>query len=696
MLKTVLTLFGIYMLLNVNLFSNPLLEPYNTPFGVPPFDKIKNEHFVPAMKFAMEKHKLEIDAIIKNNAAPNFDNTIVALEQSGELLNDIATVFYNLSSANTNDELQAIAQELSPMLSAHSDDISMNDALFKKVKAVYNNKASLNLSQVDNLLLEDTYKSFVRSGANLDNVQKEKLKEINQKLSILTLKFGENMLKDVNTFKLVIDNKNDLKGLPQSLIDAASETAHAKSLSGKYVFTLQNPSVMPFLTYSDNRDLRKKMQQAYINRGNNNNEFDNKSVINEIVNLRLERANLLGYKTHADFTLEESMAKTPSKVYELLEKLWEPSLEVAKKEAAEMQKMIDAEGSNFKLEAWDWRYYAEKVRKVKYDLNEEELKPYFKLENVKQGIFDLTGKLYGITFKERKDIPKYSDEAIVYEVLDSDGSHLGILYMDFHPRASKRSGAWMTNYREQHIKDGKNITPVISLVCNFSRPTGDLPALLSWDETETFFHEFGHGLHGLFSKCKYKSQAGTSVPRDFVELPSQIMEHWVSEPIVLRMFAKHYITGETIPQSLIDKIKNSSMFNQGFATVEFLASALLDMKYHTIDKPVIIKADEFQKNTTDEIGLIPEISYRHGSTHFSHIFSGGYSSGYYSYLWAGVLDSDAFEAFKETDILSKKTAASFRENILSKGKTDDPMILYKNFRGREPIIEPLLKARGLK
>lgn len=675
--------------------ANPLLETFNTPFGVPPFDKIKNEHFVPAFKEAMTKHNQEIDAIVNNKQEANFANTIEAMEYSGSLLGSVSRIFFNLNSANTSAELQGIAREVAPLLSAHSDEIIMNEKLFKRVKAVYENKSKFKLSPIESKLVDDTYRNFVREGANLSSSDKDKLKEINQKMSLLTLKFGENVLKDVNNFQLVVDKESDLSGLPQSVIEVAAETAKQKGMEGKWIFTLQNPSVMPFLQYANNRELRKKMQQAYVNRGNNNNEFDNKDIINELVNLRLQRANLLGYKSHAEYSLEETMAKNTDKVMELLNRMWKPALNVAKKEAADMQKLMNNDGRDLKLEAWDWRYYAEKVRKEKFDLNEEELKPYFKLENVKQGIFDLTNKLWGISYKERKDIPKYHEDAVVYEVLKEDGSHLGILYMDFHPRSSKRSGAWMTNYREQYYKDGKNITPIVSLVCNFSKPAGDVPALLSWDETETFFHEFGHGLHGLFADSKYRSQSGTNVSRDFVELPSQIMEHWVSEPEVLKMFAKHYKTGETIPDALIEKLEKSSLFNQGFTNVEFVASAILDMKYHTIEKATTIKADDFQKAVANEIGLIPEISYRHGSTHFGHIFSGGYSAGYYSYLWSGVLDSDAYEAFKETGIFNKETARKFKDYILSKGNTEDPMTLYIKFRGKEPSVEPLLKKRGL-
>ncbi|HRP02896.1 MAG TPA: M3 family metallopeptidase [Candidatus Kapabacteria bacterium] len=685
-----LTIFGLQTM------ANPLLEQFNTPYGVPPFDKIKNDDYLPAFKQAMKEHNQEIEAIISNKQSPTFANTIEALEYSGSLLNTVATIFFNINSANTNDQIQEIAGQVAPMLSAHSDEITMNEKLFKKVKSVYDSQKEFNLNSIEAKLLEDTYKHFVREGANLSVKDKETLKEINKKLATLTLKFSQNVLGDVNKFQLVLTNKKDLSGLPQSTVEAAAETAKQKGLDGKWVFTLQNPSVMPFLQYADNRQLRQKMQKAYVNRGNNNNEFDNKSTINQIVNLRLKKAILLGYKSHADYSLEETMAKTPQKAIDLLMKIWEPALEVAKKEAADIQGMMDKEGKKEKLEAWDWRYYAEKVRKARYDLDEEQIKPYLKLENVRDGIFDLTKRLYGITYKELNNVPKYSDEAHVYEVLKEDGSHLGILYMDFFPRDNKKSGAWMTNYREQYYKDGKNITPIVSLVCNFTKPAGDTPSLLTWDEAETFFHEFGHCLHGLFADSKYRSQSGTNVSRDFVELPSQIMEHWVSEPEVLKSFAKHYKTNAVIPDSLINKLQKSSLFNQGFANVEFVASAILDMKYHSIEKKTTIDAEEFQDKVAKEIGLIPQIAYRHGSTQFSHIFSGGYDAGYYSYLWAGVLDSDAFQAFKEAGIYSKETAKKFKDNILSKGNTEDPLKLYIKFRGKEPSIEPLLMDRGLK
>lgn len=668
--------------------TNPLLKPYNTKFNVPPFDKIKPEHYVPAFKEAIKQHDLEILRIIENKQAPTFENTIEALEYSGELLSEVATVFFNLNSSNTSPELQKIAQETAPMLSEHGDNINLNEKLYKRVEAVYKQKSKLKLNSEKRQLLEDTYKNFIRGGAGLEESKKERFRQVNQELALQTLKYGENLLAETNDFKLVINNPDELVGLPQSIIDGAAK-------DGKWVFTLHNPSIMPFLQYCRNRTYRQKILNAYINRGNNNNKYDNKKVIEQIVNLRLERANLLGYKNHAEYVLEETMAKNNDKVMELLNKLWKPALNVAKKEAQDLQKMIDDEKGGFKLEPADWRYYAEKVRKAKYDLDEEQIRPYLKLENVREGIFTLTNKLYGIKFVPKNDVPTYHQEAEVYEVIDNKGSHLGLLYMDFYPRASKRGGAWMSNFREQHKKNGKNVPPIVTITCNFSRPTADAPALLTWDEAETFFHEFGHALHGLFSNCTYKSLAGTSVPRDFVELPSQFMENFVSEPDLLKLFARHYKTNEVIPDELINKIRKSSLFNQGFSTVEYLAAAMLDMCYYNLNTKFDGDVVSFENKQMEIIGLIPEIITRYRSTYFNHIFAGGYSAGYYSYIWSGVLDTDAFELFKQKGIFDKATASSFRKNILEKGKTEESMKLYKKFRGAEPSIEPLLKKRGL-
>lgn len=681
--------------MNLRAEENPFMKDYNTPFGVPPFDKIKLEHYMPAFKEGIKQHIDEVRAISGNSESPTFENTVIALERSGSLLDKVSSVFYNMMSSNTGKELQEIAQNVTPLLSMHSDDIMLNADLFKRIKTVYDNRKSLNLNPEQSRLLEETYKSFVRSGANLEVNDKDNLRAMNEEISMLTLKFGQNVLSETNEYKLVIENKEDLAGLPQSAIDAAAHAAQDAGLNGKWVFTLHNPSFIPFMTYSAKRDLREKMFNAYSNRGNNDNVNNNNDVITRLVNLRIEKARLLGFRNHAEYVLAENMAKDPENVRRFLEDLWGFAKPFAETEAQELQKIINSEGGDFALAPWDWRYYSEKLREQKYNLNEEEVRPYFKLENVRDGIFELTKRLWGLTYTERKDIPKYHDEVTVYEVKKSDGSHLGILYMDFHPRASKRGGAWMSSYRQQYKVNSKEIKPVVTIVCNFSRSTAEKPALLTMDETETFFHEFGHALHGLLSDCEYKSLSGTSVPRDFVELPSQIMENWAFEPDVLAFYAKHYKTGEVIPASLIEKIQNSNKFNQGFATTEYLAAAMLDMEYHTLETPLTDNPMDFETKYLSNIGLIPEIISRYRSTYFNHIFAGGYSSGYYSYIWSGVLDSDAFQAFKETNLFDKKTAESFLTNILSKGGTEDPMELYKRFRGREPQLEPLLKKRGL-
>ncbi len=676
--------------------KNPLLQEFNTPFKVPPFDKIKITDYAPAIREAIEVQKKEIDQIANNENAPGFQNTIVAFEESGSLLSRVENIFDNLNSSLTNDEMQKIAEELSPELSAHSDAIKMNVKLFERVKNVYSNRESLNLGNEDSMLLENTYKYFVRGGANLSPENKEKLKKINEELSLKTLKFGQDVLADINDFKLVIDNKEDLSGLPDAVIAAAAETASENGEDGKWVFTVQKPSLIPFITYSDKRDLREKIFKAYTNLGNNANEFNNNSLINDIVNLRIEKASLLGYSSHAAYVLERNMAKTPDKVMAFLDNLWGKALPVASAEASSLQEMINREGQSFKLEPWDWWYYSEKLRKEKYDIDEEEVRPYFSLENVRNGAFDVANKLWGISFTQRKDIPVYQEDVEAFEVKDSDGSHLGILYMDFFPRASKRSGAWMSEFRAQEIRDGENIRPVITTNFNFSKPTGDKPALISYDEVETLFHEFGHSLQGLFSQCSYSSLSGTSVPRDFVELCSQVMENWATEPEVLKNFARHYETGEVIPDALLKKMDESKYFNQGFITVEYLAASLLDMDYHILSSPEKIDATPFETSALKKAGLIPEIIVRYRSTYFNHIFSGGYSAGYYAYIWAEVLDSDAFEAFKETgNVYNPEIAMAFRKNILEKGGSLDPMKLYLGFRGKEPGIEPLLKKRGL-
>lgn len=674
---------------------NPFFQPYSTPYEVPPFDKIKNEHFKPAILEGIKRHEAEINAIANNTAAPTFENTILAMENAGELLANVNIVFSNLNGANTNEEMQKIAKEVSPNLAAHSDNIYLNEKLFARVKAIWDKKESLGLNPEQAKILENLHKAFVRSGANLATADKEKLRKINAELSMTSLKYGQNILAETNKYELVITDKKDLAGLPQELINTAADDAKAKGKEGKWVFTLSNSSVMPFLQYSSNRKLREEIWNAYQTRGNHDDALDNKENAVKLANLRGEKARLLGYKSHAAYVLEESMAKNPENVAKLLNDLWKPALAIAKTEASDIQKMMDKDGVKDKVKPYDWRYYTEKIRKQRFDLDEQELKPYFSLDNTRNGIFQVTEKLYGLKFKQLNDVPKYHDEVTVWEVTEADGTHVGILYMDFFPRASKRGGAWMTSYRSQKTVDGQRKAPVISIVCNFTKTTGDTPALLTFDEVTTFFHEFGHALHGLLSNVTYKSLAGTSVPRDFVELPSQIMENWAAEPEVLKMYAKHYKTGEVIPDALIQKLQKSGTFDQGFATVEYLAASFLDMDYHTQTAAIQLDANSFEKNSMKKIGLIDAIIPRYRSTYFSHIFSGGYSSGYYSYIWSGVLDTDAFEAFKTTNLFNPEKAKLFRKNVLEKGGTEDPMVLYKRFRGAEPSVEPLLRKRGL-
>jgi peptidyl-dipeptidase Dcp len=675
--------------------ANPFFSEFRTPFGVPPFDAIKPEHFMPAFDEGIADQKAEIEAIIQNTEPPSFPNTLEALDRSGALLKRVNAVFENLNSSNTSPELQQIAKDVAPKLAKHQDDIALDPGLFARVKSVYEGRGTLTLTPEQSRLLEETYKGFVRGGANLPPDKQSRFRQINEELAVLTVKFGENILKENDAFELVIDNKDDLAGLPAAVVAAAAQTAVERGKPGKWAFTLAKPSLIPFLQYSERRDLRERMFTAYIMRGNNGNELDNKANAVRIATLRVERANLLGYPTHAAYVLEENMAKTPEAVHAFLEKIWKPALAKARAEAAEMQAMIRAEGGDFELRPWDWWYYAEKLRKAKYDLDDSALRPYFELENVRNGAFMVAHKLYGITFTELTDIPKYQEDVRVFEVKDADGSQLGILYVDYYPRPNKEGGAWMSNYREQSIRDGVDIRPVIVNNGNFSKPTAGEPALISFEEATTLFHEFGHALHGLLTKCTYESLSGTNVPRDFVELPSQIMENWAADPEVLKMYAKHYKTGEPIPDELIAKIEKSRFFNQGFETVEYLAASFLDMDWHTLKGTGEVDPLKFEADSMARIGLIPEIVSRYRTTYFNHIFSGGYSAGYYSYIWAAVLDSDAFQAFKETSLFDPATARSFRTNILERGGSEDPMVLYKRFRGREPRIEPLLKKRGL-
>ncbi|HPN33402.1 MAG TPA: M3 family metallopeptidase [bacterium] len=674
--------------------ENPLLKEFKTPFGVPPFSKIKNEHYLPAIKEGIRLHQQEIAAIVNNPQPPTFANTIDALELSGRVLTRVTNVFDNMTSALTSEALQKIAEEASPLRSSHGDDIRLNAKLFQRIKAVYEQKESLGLTAEQEMVLTRYYREFVRGGANLEGAQQEQLRAINQELALLTLKFGDHVLKETNDYSLVISRPDDLAGLPPAMVAAAAEAAEERGHSGKWVFTLQAPSIFPFLQYADNRPLRRQIYEAYIRRGDNDNEYDNKKILSKIAALRVRKANLLGYPSHADFVLEENMAKKPENVYALLDQLWRPAKERSRREVADMQAIIDREKGGFQLQPWDWWYYAEKVKREKYALDEEALRPYFKLENVRSGVFSVAQKLWGITFTERKDIPVYHPDVRAFEVKEADGRHIGLLFVDYFPRASKRGGAWMSEYRGQQKLGGRQ-TPVIVNVGNFSKPTADRPALLSLEEVETMFHEFGHALHGLLSDCTYPMIAGTSVARDFVELPSQIMENWAFEPQVLRSYAKHYQSGAAMPDELIAKIEQSGQFNQGFATVEYLAASYLDMDWHTLREPIEHDATLFEQQSLARIGLIPEIASRYRSPYFRHIFSGGYSSGYYAYIWAEVLDADAFQAFKENGLFDQTYAAAFRKHILGAGGSEEAMTLYKRFRGREPNIEPLLKKRGL-
>jgi len=670
---------------------NPFFTEWETPFQVPPFDEIKPEHYLPAFKKGMEEQLVEMEAILSNEEEPDFENTIAAADRSGRLLDKVAGAFYPVNSANTTPELQAVNREVAPLLTEHQDKITLDPKVFDRVKAVWENRESMNLTKPQMTLLERTYKNFIRSGADLPEDKKEELKEINQRLSSLSVQFGDNLLAETNDFKLYISDESDLAGLPDGVIHAAAEAAANFDTTG-WVFTLQKPSWIPFLQYSDKRDLREKIYRAYFMRGNNNNEYDNKEIFKEIINLRVKRAQMLGYKSYAHFVLEQNMAKNPETVFNFLEQVWDAALPVAKQEAAAQQAIIDEEGDNFKLASWDWWYYTEKIRKGKYDLDDEVVRPYLALPNVQQGMFELGNKLYGITFKELTDIPKYHPEIQCFEVFDNDGSHLGVLYTDWYPRPGKRVGAWSTSFRSGRYEDGKKIKPVACIVGNFSRPTGDGPALLNFEEVSTMFHEFGHALHGLFTDVPYEGLRG--VPRDFVELPSQIMEHWVLEPEVLDTYAKQYQTGEIIPPEIVEKLKAADNFNQGFITVEYIAASLLDMEYHSLTEPSVEDVLAFEKEAMDKYGLIDEIIPRYRSTYFSHVI-GGYSAGYYSYSWSEQLDSDAFEAFKESgDIFNKEIAAKFREHVLSKGRSDDPAVLYRNFRGKDPSIEALLRNRG--
>lgn len=681
---------------NQEVETNPFLSEYDTPFGVPPFEQIKPEHYKPAFEQGMKEQIAEIEAIVNNPEAPTFENTIVALDQSGQLLNKVSYVFFGQTNANTNDSLQALSREMSPLLSKHGDDITMNAGLFARVKAVRESADTANLDKEQMKLLDETYKDFVRNGANLDAEKQEQLRKLNTEISSLQVQFGQNMLAETNAFRLVVDKKEDLAGLPANLIASAAETAKADSMEGKWVFTLHNPSIMPFLQYAENRELREKILMGYLNRGNNGNENDNKEVIRKLLKARVEKAKLMGFNNYAELALETRMAKTPAAVYNLLDQVWQPALKKAKEELADIQAEIRKEGKNFTAEAWDWRFYSDRAKQAKYAFDENEIRPYLKLENVRDGMFLLANKLYGISFTPIENIPLPHPDAEAFECKDTSGVHLGVLYLDYFPRASKRGGAWCGRYRSQTYENGERKAPVVTIVCNFTKPTEGQPALLTADEASTMFHEFGHAVHSLFGDVHYYGIAG--VPRDFVELPSQLNEHWVFEPEMLKLYAKHYETGEVMPEELVKKLEASGKYGQGFATTEYLAASYLDMDFHVLtDIADDMNVMDFEQQTLGKRNLLKQIPSRYRTTYFNHTMGGGYTAGYYSYLWAEVLDCDAYEAYKETgDIFNKEVAAKYRKYILTPGGIDDAMQMYINFRGKEPGIDPLLKKRGLK
>ncbi len=676
--------------------ENPLLSQWDTPFEVPPFEDIKPEHYMPAFEAAMEEQNAEIAAIVDNEEEPTFENVILAYDNSGKLLSDVYTIFGMISAAETNEQLQAVDEEFSPIFTAHIGKIGLNEKLFAKVKAVYDAREAAKLDAEQLRLTEKIYNSFVRSGALLNGEDKTRMQAVNEELAILGVKFSQNLLAENNKFHLVLSS-DQLSGLPSNVKNAARDKADELGYENKWAFTLQAPSWIPFLTYSKERELREKLYKGYISRGNNGDELDNKQIINDIVRLRGEKAKLLGYDTYSEYIISDQMAKKSSKVYDLLDELWVPALERAEGELEEMNKLFLRDNPDGEFESWDWWYYAEALRKREYSLDEEMLRPYFSLQNVQNGIFMLANRLYGITFRPVA-VPHYHEECTAYEVLDVDNSHVGILYFDYHPRAGKSQGAWCGNYREQRYEDGERVAPVVSIVCNFTRPSGNTPALLSLDETETLFHEFGHALHFLFHDVKYRGLS--EVEGDFVELPSQIMENWAFEPELLQQYAFHYRTNKVIPDNLIEKMRRSSLFNQGFATTELTASALADLDIHSMSEYKPFDVAEFEKEAlTTKRGLISQIEPRYHYTYFGHIFTGegGYAAGYYFYLWAEVLDQDAFSAFGESgDLFNRKLANSFRRNVLERGGSEDGMAMYTKFRGAEPNKDAMLYSRGLK
>ncbi len=674
--------------------ANPLLEEWTTPFGLPPFDRIEERHFPPALEAGIAAQRAEITAIADSPEAPTFANTLEALDRAGDLLLRVRMVFGNLFGTDTTEGLQAIARDFSPKLSALSDDVIQNPKLYARVKALYDQRAQLKLAPEELRLLEETHKGFVRGGAGLAPEKQARLREINAQLSMLGLQYGDNLLKETNGFRLVLD-QTQLAGLTEQQLAGAAEDARAAGLEGKWLFTVQWPSYFPFLGNSQVRELREQLQRAYATRGAQGNAANNQANLAQQAALRVEKAQLLGYQTWAQFVLEDSMARTPGAVTDLLDRLWKPALARAVSESERLQEALDEEAPGEHLAPWDWFHYAEQIRRTEYGLDDAELRPYFELNNVVQGAFEVAKRLYGLTFKELKGVPVYHPEVRVYEVLDRDGSHLGLFLTDYHPRASKRGGAWCGGFRDQFVRDGKDVRPIVTNVGNFTKPSAGKPALLSLEETETLFHEFGHGLHSLVSRVHYASLGG--VPRDFVELPSQIMENWALEPQVLALYARHYQTGKPIPTALVDKVRKARLFNQGFLTVEYLAASFLDLAWHTLEDTGLRQADVFEAEAMNSIGLIPQIIPRYRSGYFNHIFGGGgaYSAGYYSYIWSEVLDADAYAAFEERGLFDQATATAFRREILEPAGTREASAMYRAFRGRDPQVAPLLKRRGL-
>ena len=677
--------------------KNPFMEAYTTKYEIPPFSKIKYEHYIPAMKAGIEERKQEIWAIVSNRAMPDFDNTILALDNSGALLNKVCFVYYALSESDNTPEMEKISEEAMPMLTAAADEMMLNQALFERIKQVYDRRASLNLTTAQSRLLDKYYKSFVRNGALLSPADKETLKTINQQLANYELSYNSNILKETNESEIVVENSAELAGIPESAIGTAAEEATRRGKSGKWVFTVHAPSRLAVLTYADNRDLRRRMYETYTSLASNDNQYNNSANINNLIRLRTKKANLLGFETFADYQMDAVMAKTVKNAEDLLYQIWTPAIAKVKEEVADMQAYVNNHGGDFKIAPYDYYYYAEKVKKEKFDLSEDDVRPYFQLENVLKGIFLMANRLYGITFTEMPKAPKYNPEVTVYDVKGADGKHIAVFMTDYFPRSTKRQGAWMSEMKGEYNYNGVSERPIIYNVGNFTKPSKNMPSLLTLDEVETAFHEFGHALQGMLTTAQFRGQAGTNVDRDFVELPSQIDEHWAMEPELLKEYAKHYKTGEVIPDELIKKLDASSKFNQGFTTTELVGAALLDIEWHKVNYASDIDVKAFERSVARRLGKPEEVEFRYRSPYFKHIFgSTQYACGYYTYLWAEVLDADGFELFKEKGIFDPATAKAYRENILEPGDSEDPMVLYKRFRGQEPTVDALLKNRGLK